>query len=127
VVENQLLRKTLWEIDSGGGRADGKLDAAVRTGAPAIEIHTGHYADATDDKMRDEELHRIMEAVTYGTDAGLQVNAGHGLNYHNVEPVAAIHLVRELNIGHAIVARALFVGMQEAVRQMKGLMTGARK
>lgn len=104
-----------------------QLEAAVRTGAPAVEIHTGHYADAVDDKMRDAELHRIMNAVTHGTQAGLQVNAGHGLNYHNVQPVAAIPEVRELNIGHAIVARALSVGMGEATREMKRLMLESRR
>lgn len=104
-----------------------QLEAAVRTGTPAVEIHTGHYADATNDKARDEELQRIREAVTYGTKAGFQVNAGHGLNYHNVQPIAALQPVRELNIGHAIIARALFVGMQEAVREMKSLITEARR
>ena len=104
-----------------------QIDAAVRTGTPAIEIHTGHYADAMDDKIRDEELQRIDDAVAYGDEAGLQVNAGHGLNYHNVQPIAALQVVRELNIGHAIIARALFVGMQEAVSEMKRLMTEARK
>jgi len=104
-----------------------QLDAAVRTGTPAVEIHTGHYADAEDEAMRNAELHRIKEAVSYGADAGLHVNAVHGLNYHNVQPIAAIQSIRELNIGHAIIARALFTGMQEAVREMKRLMLEVRK
>lgn len=104
-----------------------QIDAAVRAGTPAVEIHTGQYADAVDDKKRNEELQRIINAVTHGTDAGLQVNAGHGLNYHNVQPIAAIPAIRELNIGHAIIARALFVGIQEAVKEMKRLMIESRQ
>lgn len=104
-----------------------QVDAAARTGAPAMEIHTGHYADATDDKQRSSEYNKIRDAVTQGVNAGLQVNAGHGLNYHNVQPIAAITSIKELNIGHAIVARALFTGMQEAVREMKRLMIEARR
>ena len=104
-----------------------QVEAAARTGAPAIEIHTGHYADATDDEQCSSEYNKIMEAVTQGVNAGLQVNAGHGLNYHNVQPIAAITSIRELNIGHAIIARALFSGMQEAVREMKRLMIEARR
>lgn len=104
-----------------------QLDAALRAGAPAVEIHTGHYADAKNDEDRNQELQKIMDAVSHGKAAGLQVNAGHGLNYHNVEQIAAIHAISELNIGHAIIAHALFVGMQVAVREMKRLMRGARE
>lgn len=104
-----------------------QLDAAVRAGAPAVEIHTGHYADAKNDEERNQELRRIIDAVAHGKAAGLQVNAGHGLNYQNVEQIAAIDAISELNIGHAIIAHALFVGMQEAVREMKRLMRGARE
>ncbi len=101
-----------------------QVAAAAQTGAPAIEIHTGHYADATGDRWR-QELARIEQAVLQGRDLRLQVNAGHGLNYHNVQSIAAIPGLAELNIGHAIVARALFTGMQEAVREMKRLMREA--
>jgi len=85
-----------------------QIDAAVRVGAPVIEIHTGHFADATDEQLRQQEYQRIFAAVKQGAAAGLQVNAGHGLNYHNVAEIAGMKEVRELNIGHAIVARALF-------------------
>ena len=101
-----------------------QIAAAAQTGAPAIEIHTGHYADATGDHWR-RELARIEQATIQGRDLRLQVNAGHGLNYHNVQSIAAIPGIAELNIGHAIVARALFTGLQEAVREMKRLMREA--
>lgn len=104
-----------------------QIEAAVRTGAPAVEIHTGHYADAAGPHAAQEELKRIRRAVEAGLAAGIQVNAGHGLNYHNVVPIAAIPGVRELNIGHAIVARALFTGLGEAVGEMKRLMVEARR
>ena len=87
-----------------------------------IEIHTGHFADAPDE----QEYQRILTAVKHGVEADLQVNAGHGLNYHNVADIAIIPDVCELNIGHAIVARALFSGFAEAVREMKRLMVEAR-
>jgi pyridoxine 5-phosphate synthase len=102
-----------------------QIDAALRSGAPVIEIHTGRYADAPSADERGEELARIGLGVQQGLDLGLQVNAGHGLNYHNVQAIAAIPGVAELNIGHAIVARALFSGLQEAVREMKRLMREA--
>ena len=103
-----------------------QVDAAVRAGAPVIEIHTGHYADAADSGEQAKELARIIRAAEHGRTAGLQVNAGHGLNYDNVAAVAALGAIRELNIGHAIVARAIFTGMQTAVREMKRLMDAAR-
>lgn len=103
-----------------------QVDAAAAAGAPAIEIHTGHYADAVDDARRHEELARIARAVAQAIGLGLKVNAGHGLNYHNVQPIAAIEGISELNIGHAIVARAVFTGLVEAVREMKRLMQEAR-
>jgi pyridoxine 5-phosphate synthase len=99
-----------------------QIEAAAKTGAPVIEIHTGRYADAQFDDIQRAELVRIEQAVQQGLDLKLQVNAGHGLNYHNVQAIAAIPGVSELNIGHAIIARALFTGMQEAVREMKRLM-----
>ncbi|MEK7796469.1 MAG: pyridoxine 5'-phosphate synthase [Pseudomonadota bacterium] len=101
-----------------------QIAAAAQAGAPAIEIHTGHYADATGDHWR-KELSRIEQAAIQGRDLRLQVNAGHGLNYHNVQSIAAIPGLAELNIGHAIVARALFTGMREAVCEMKRLMREA--
>jgi pyridoxine 5-phosphate synthase len=103
-----------------------QVEAAAQTGAPCIEIHTGHFADATDSRSRDRELARIVEAVSLGEEAGLQVNAGHGLHYHNVKAIASIPAVRELNIGHAIIARAVFTGLAAAVREMKRLMSAAR-
>ncbi|MGD2073576.1 MAG: pyridoxine 5'-phosphate synthase [Gammaproteobacteria bacterium] len=103
-----------------------QVEAARAVGAPCIEIHTGHFADAGLGPDREPELRRITQAASLGTEIGLQVNAGHGLHYHNVQTVAAIPQVRELNIGHAIVARALFTGFQEAVREMKRLMLAVR-
>ncbi len=104
-----------------------QVEAAVRAGAPAIEIHTGHYADAENEAACLQELQRIKAAVEHGVKSGLQVNAGHGLNYQNVGAIAAIADIRELNIGHAIIARALFTGLQESVREMKRLMVEARR
>jgi pyridoxine 5-phosphate synthase len=102
-----------------------QIEAAANVGAPVIEIHTGHYANQLSLATRKSELARIAQAVQQGLDLGLQVNAGHGLDYHNVQPIAAIHGVTELNIGHAIIARAVFTGLQEAVREMKRLMCEA--
>ena len=99
-----------------------QLDAACEVGAPVVEIHTGHYADAHDDRSRQSELERIVTAVAHGRQLGLQVNAGHGLDYHNVKAITAIEGITELNIGHAIVCRAVFTGLEQAVREMKGLL-----
>jgi pyridoxine 5-phosphate synthase len=103
-----------------------QLAAAAETGAPCIEIHTGHFADAAGRIQAVAELARISEAVRQGVAAGLRVNAGHGLNYHNVREVAALADIRELNIGHAIIARAVFSGLPNAVAEMKRLMREAR-
>lgn len=103
-----------------------QIEAAAACGAPCIEIHTGHYADAVDAKQQALALQRIVTAVTAGQQHGLTVHAGHGLHYHNVMPIAALPSIRELNIGHAIVARALFTGLQPAVREMRELMRQAR-
>jgi len=103
-----------------------QIVAAARCGAPVIEIHTGHFADATERSERDREFERIVNATQAGVENGLQVNAGHGLHYHNVAEVASIESIKELNIGHAIVARAVFTGLDEAVREMKRLMLQAR-
>ena len=102
-----------------------QLEAAYAAGAPLVEIHTGHYADAANDEARRAEFERIRMAVAYGRSLGLTVNAGHGLTYHNVQPIAALPGIHELNIGHAIVAQALFVGWKEAVAEMKRLMVEA--
>lgn len=103
-----------------------QIDATVRCGAPVIELHTGAYADAEDDASQQAEFERIAESARYAHSLGLVVNAGHGLNYQNVEPIAAIAEINELNIGHGIVARAVFTGLREAVAEMKKLMLLAR-
>jgi len=103
-----------------------QLEAAVESGAPVVEIHTGHYADAPLGKQRDRELSKIIHAVEYGESLGLQVNAGHGLDYHNVRQIAAIPGIRELNIGHSVIARAVFYGMYDAVAELKAIMLEAR-
>jgi len=102
-----------------------QIQASARTGAPAIELHTGRYADAHTAEEAALELQRIAEGVALGLSLGLIVNAGHGLHYHNVEPVAAIPGINELNIGHALVAHALFVGFPAAVAEMKALIVAA--
>jgi pyridoxine 5-phosphate synthase len=102
-----------------------QLDAAVETAASVVELHTGAYA-AAHGSQQQRELQRIHDAVDYGKQAGLIVHAGHGLNYDNVGPVAALTGIRELNIGHAIIARAVFEGLDAAVRKMRQLMSAAR-
>jgi pyridoxine 5-phosphate synthase len=104
-----------------------QIEAAARTGAAMIEIHTGHYADARDADSRQREFKRITAAADLAHGLGLQVNAGHGLNYQNVSPIAAMAVIRELNIGHAIISRALFTGLQASVAEMKRLMVEARR
>lgn len=104
-----------------------QIDAAVASGAPYIEIHTGAYAEAPEGQARDAELMRIREAAHYAASLGLKVNAGHGLTYHNVQPIAALPEMHELNIGHAIIGRALFSGLADAVSEMKQLMREARR
>ncbi|MBI5937060.1 MAG: pyridoxine 5'-phosphate synthase [Betaproteobacteria bacterium] len=102
-----------------------QLDAAKVAGAPVVEIHTGRFAEAHTEAEAALELARIATAVEHGLRLGLQVNAGHGLHYHNVHEVAALPGVAELNIGHAIVAQAIFVGWERAVAEMKRLMVEA--
>jgi pyridoxine 5-phosphate synthase len=99
-----------------------QIDAAIKTGAPVIELHTGTFADAETDDVQFSELARIEQALHHAKDARLIVNAGHGLHYHNVHHIAKLYGFEELNIGHAIVAHALFVGWDQAVREMKALM-----
>lgn len=103
-----------------------QIEAAVECGAPVIEIHTGHFADAPTAQQRDAEYQRIISAAQAGHNSGLQVNAGHGLHYHNVTEIAVIPQIRELNIGHAIIARSIFSGLAAAVAEMKRLMMDAR-
>ena len=105
-----------------------QIRAARECGAPTIEIHTGHYADATDPASEQRELAKIRDGVAYALEHGLVVNAGHGLHYHNTLPIAAIPGINELNIGHSIIARAVISGLDEAVRSMRELIdqvTGA--
>ncbi len=102
-----------------------QIDAAATSGAEMIELHTGHYAD-TDGSEQAKELTRITQGAVHGVQLGMQVNAGHGLHYHNVLPIAAIAEIVELNIGHAIIARAIFSGLALAVSDMKALMLKAR-
>jgi len=104
----------------------GQIDAAVRCGAPVIELHTGEYAEAGGAEAQDAAFKALVEAVVYARKKGLIVNAGHGLHYHNTERVAAIPGINELNIGHAIIARAVFCGLKEAVRDMKSILEQAR-
>ena len=134
-VAGQLprIREACARLAAAGVRASLFIDADARqvaaaaaSGAPCIEIHTGHYADAATGESRDAECARIRESARLAVDAGLRVHAGHGLHYHNVQAIAAIPAIRELNIGHAIIARALFTGLGSAVAEMKRLMREAR-
>lgn len=102
-----------------------QIMAARAARAPFVELHTGAYADAATEATRADELDRIQKGVALGVEQGLTVNAGHGLHYHNTEAIAAIPGVHELNIGHGIVARAVFTGLEQAVRDMKALIRGA--
>ena len=103
-----------------------QIEAAKRSGAPVIELHTGSYADATGPAQA-RELERLSTAAKRAANLGLEVHAGHGLTYNNVVPVASIPEIVELNIGHCIIARAIFTGLERAVRDMKALMSGARR
>ena len=103
-----------------------QVEASARAGAPVVELHTGQYAEGRGaDAAR--ELERLRDAARHAAQLGLEVHAGHGLHYQNVQPVAAIPQIVELNIGHAIVARAVFTGLEPAVREMKALMLAARR
>lgn len=103
-----------------------QVEAARAVGAPVIELHTGAFADTGDEDIRRQELERIRAAAELADSIGLHVNAGHGLHYHNVQPIARIPEIRELNIGHAIIARSIFDGLSTAVIEMKRLMVEAR-
>ncbi|QXX95597.1 pyridoxine 5'-phosphate synthase [Serratia marcescens] len=104
-----------------------QIDAAVAVGAPFIEIHTGAYAEAQGELAVQAELRRIAVAAAYAAEKGLKVNAGHGLTYHNVQPIAALPEMHELNIGHAIIGQAVMSGLPAAVADMKVLMREARR
>ncbi len=104
-----------------------QIDAALEAGAPVIELHTGCYADAEDQSTYTNELQRLIKAAAYAHDAGLQVNAGHGLNMHNVAPICRIPQIVELNIGHSIIAQAVFSGLELAVKDLKSLMIQSRQ
>lgn len=103
-----------------------QLEAAAAIGAPVVELHTGAYAEASGEHQA-KELMRLVEAARFGSQLGLTVHAGHGLHYHNVQPVAAVPEIVELNIGHALVARAVIDGLAAAVRDMRALMLEARR
>jgi pyridoxine 5-phosphate synthase len=103
-----------------------QVEASLEVGAPVVELHTGAYAEAIGEH-RAKELMRLLHGARHGAQVGLTVHAGHGLHYHNVQPVAAIAEIVELNIGHAIIARAVFDGLAAAVREMRRLMVEARR
>jgi pyridoxine 5-phosphate synthase len=132
VAQEQALRTVCERLARAGIRVSlfidperAQLDAAVRVGAPVVELHTGAYAEAQGE-LRARELKRVQDAARYGDSLGLTIHAGHGLNYHNVQSIAAIAPIVELNIGHAIIARALIDGMAVAVAEMKRLMLTSR-
>jgi pyridoxine 5-phosphate synthase len=134
-VAGQLLRvsEACKALGSSGIRVSlfidpdaAQIEAAHRSGAPVIELHTGAFA-AAEGGPQAREFERLRSAAKLAASLGLTVNAGHGLDYHNVEPIAAIPEIIELNIGHAIVARAVFDGLAKAVRDMKDLMRAARR
>ncbi len=133
VSQPALLRDSVAQLQGAGIRVSlfidpdsSQIDAARATGATVVELHTGAYAEATGGN-RARELERLRSAASRAASIGLTVHAGHGLDYHNVQPVAAIQEIVELNIGYAIIGRALFSGLAEAVRQMKSLMLAARQ
>ncbi|MDR5854999.1 pyridoxine 5'-phosphate synthase [Caballeronia sp. LZ062] len=103
-----------------------QIRAAKEAGAPVIELHTGRYAEAHDEAEQQREFERVARSVEFGNSLGLKVNAGHGLHYTNVQPIAALDGIVELNIGHAIVAHAIFAGWDNAVREMKAIMVASR-
>ncbi|WP_180066389.1 pyridoxine 5'-phosphate synthase [Acinetobacter sp. YH12129] len=103
-----------------------QIDAAIACGAPTIELHTGAYADAETPEAQKAELERIIQGAEYAASKGLIVNAGHGLNIENVTPIARIAQIHELNIGHSIIADALFIGLAQSVKQMKAAIKAAR-
>ena len=134
IGQQERIREACARLQANGSRVSlfidadaGQIDAAVNASADMIEIHTGHYADSDSPEARDMEFNKIVRAVEHAAGTPLQINAGHGLHYHNVKPVAAIEQVAELNIGHSIIARAVFSGLYQAVKDMKTLMDEARR
>jgi pyridoxine 5-phosphate synthase len=132
LAQPQRLRAAVGELTRAGVRVAlfidperAQIEGAARAGAPVVELHTGAYAQASGGAAA-TELERLRVATRLAASLGLTVHAGHGLNYHNVQPVAAIAAITELNIGHALIAHALFVGLPAAVREMKALMAEAR-
>jgi pyridoxine 5-phosphate synthase len=134
---DRRLRGAIARLQSAGIRVSLFIDPSLRTidlakefGVPAIELHTGTYANASknasNERRRNEALNELREAASHAKELGLAVHAGHGLTYQNVQPVAAIPEIEELNIGHSIVSNAVFWGLEEAVRRMKTLVNGAR-
>jgi len=130
--QQERVRQACHKLENAGIRASlfidpdtAQLDAAVAVGAPVVELHTGTYANAEGEAQR-QELRRIAEAARYGDGLGLIINAGHGLHYQNVLDIADIAQIAELNIGHAIISRAIFDGLPTAVSEMKRLMCEAR-
>lgn len=128
IKNHSALEPTLKAMRDAGIRVSLFIDpepdqiaAAVSLGAPVVELHTGAYAEATG-AAREAELARLIEAARLAAEAGIQVNAGHGLNYTNVQPILTLPKLVELNIGHSIVSRALFIGMEEATREMVALL-----
>ncbi len=103
-----------------------QIDAAVKSGVPVVELHTGCYANAENSRKQKAELIRVQQATEYAVSAGLQVNAGHGLNMHNVEAICRIPEIVELNIGHSIIAQAVFFGLDLTVRDLKKVMRDCR-
>ncbi|HYD78428.1 MAG TPA: pyridoxine 5'-phosphate synthase [Paucimonas sp.] len=120
-LQNEGIRVSLF-IDADAEQ----IKAAAEAGAPVIEIHTGRYADAHSEAEQLQQLERVRQGVLEGIKHGLKVNAGHGLHYTNVQAIAEIPEIAELNIGHAIVAQAVFIGWQNAVKEMKAIMVAAR-
>ncbi|URJ29869.1 pyridoxine 5'-phosphate synthase [Blochmannia endosymbiont of Camponotus sp.] len=104
-----------------------QIDAAYNIGVSCIEIHTGMYSDAVDQKTKNLEYKRIKKSVQYATDNGLKVNAGHGLDYQNVQPIAKLPEIQELNIGHSIISRSIFCGLSKAIKDMKELLQKSRR
>ncbi|WP_457642886.1 pyridoxine 5'-phosphate synthase [Persephonella sp.] len=133
VSMKEYLKEYIKELKEGGisvalfiDPVKEQIDASISAGADAVELHTGEYANAFSDEKREKELLRLKEAAVYGREKGIKVFAGHGLTYTNVQPVASIMEIEELNIGHSIIANSVFMGLDEAVRLMKRLMLEAR-
>lgn len=133
VGQFEPLRVTVGRLTAAGIRVSlfiepdpRHVEAAARLGAPVIELHTGRYADAASDHERERELQRLIEAARFAHQAGLQVNAGHGLNKDNLRPLLRVPYLHTLNIGHSVVARAIFVGLENAVRELLSIMSEYR-